>query len=118
MQRSIIVRRHEGRVLLIADGRLVADLPWQAALEVGRSLRAKAREAEATARADAIAEDQALLLRAGVPLALSADPRVMDEAARRAAWSRHLRRAIPGGVPSREAVGGPRVVVHPNHPTR
>lgn len=102
--------RHNGaRVQLIIDGRLVADLSWEQAHELAAGLRTQALRAEEWAKAERIASDQAILLRAGVPLGLTDHPIIQAEAAKRAAWDRDLRRYLPGGVISQEHVGTPSV---------
>ncbi|MCC6649062.1 MAG: hypothetical protein IT374_26275 [Polyangiaceae bacterium] len=103
----------EGPRVHLAIGGMHALMPWEQARAIGRVLIAAAARAEETAKAEAVALDHALLLRAdGIPfvdgagretrlrVGLTADPRILDEAAKEAAHNRELRRALPGGVRS------------------
>ncbi len=109
---KMIIKQYGERVLLIVDGRLVADMPWQAALNVSAALRNKAKLAEEIAQAEKIAQDQAILTRAGFPVGLSNHPKIKDEAAKIAAWDSKLRRYMPGGVKSKEVFGTPTIIQH------
>lgn len=71
-------------VALLVNGKLVAQMPWQVALQVSRALAGVARKAEEHAKAGLIVEDQALLLRSGIPLGLSDNRLILKEAYRRA----------------------------------
>lgn len=105
------IRAEGDRVLLAIDGRGYA-IPWQQAIELGRALIAKAREAEEVASANRIIADQALLTRVGAPFALS-NNRLIRGAARTAAqWDSALRRAIKA-TPRREHVGVPTIHQEP-----
>lgn len=106
---QVTVRREGARVVLVAEGRAVLDLPWQAADRLAAALRAKAREAEEQDRAPQVARDAAILLRAGAPLGLTSDPRIQAEAGRLAAWDSELRRYMPGGIRSTAMPGLPAV---------
>lgn len=97
-------------MLLIVDGRAELEVPWDQAEVLGRALIAKAREAEEIAKADTIAFDHAILLRAGANLGLSNNPKIVEEAGKKAAWDSNLRRYMPGGVRSQENVGVPAVI--------
>jgi hypothetical protein len=87
----------------------VLQLEAQAAVEIAAHLLSAGRRAEEWAHAESIAADSAVLLRAGAPFSLSDDPRIRAEAAKEAAWNTDLRRAMPGGVRSREAFGLPTI---------
>jgi hypothetical protein len=110
---TLTVRQDGTHVLLLKNGMLIARVPWQAAKLVSQALRRKAQAAEETAYALRIAGDQAVLLRAGVPIGLTDHPRIQREAAHQAAWDRTLRRFMPGGVRSQACVGRPTVIAHP-----
>lgn len=102
--------RHEGaRVIVIREGQAVLDLPWGAALEIGKALIAQARKAEEIVEAGHVIADHALLTRLGVPVGLSNNPLIKAEAWKEAQWNTDLRRSIPRGIgiPSGEAVGTP-----------
>lgn len=104
------VGRDGTMVILRIGGRDIV-LPWRAADEIARALTAKAREAEEQEKAPSIARDAAILLRAGVPIGLSNDSKIRDEAGKIAAWDSDLRRYMPGGVKSQEMLGRPAVLV-------
>jgi hypothetical protein len=110
---AVTIRQEGGQVLLIVAGRAVLEIPWRKADAVARAIVAKARAAEEHEKAMGIARDQAILLRAGVPLGLTSNPKIQDEAAKIAAWDRDLRRYMPGGVKSEEQLGTPAIRVHP-----
>lgn len=112
MREAISIRQEGERVLLIKDGRLILDLPWQAALEVARAIHQKAKLAEQLACADKLIIDQAILLRAGAPFGLSSHPLILRESVREALTNRQLRRYLPGGVKSKEIVGQPAIIQH------
>lgn len=68
--------------------------------------------AEEQAKASQIAHDTAILYRSGAPFGLSDHPVIIDEAKKQAAWDTELRRAMPGGIKSAEALGLPTVIKH------
>lgn len=107
---SVSIRQEGDRVLLIQNGRLVLDLPWQAALDVGRGICAKARLSEEHAKADSVITDQAILIRAGFPLGLTRQPHMIREAIKTANNDRKLRRYIPNGIRSQAVVGNPTLI--------
>jgi hypothetical protein len=94
-QVNITVRWERQNVLLIINGQLVLDVQWQQALELGRALIAQARKADTWVNAQQVIDDQALLLRAGVPVTLAGDPVMLKEAGNEAAWNSDLRRYLP-----------------------
>ena len=110
---QINIRQQGTRVLLIKNGVLIADLPWQKALAVAQGLIVQARKAEELAKAERIIQDQALLLRAGAPFGLTTHPAILREAAKEAEHNRVLRRYLPGGIKSQEAVGTPTILQQP-----
>ena len=101
------------RVILVKDGSLVADMPWQAALELANAIYRQAKLAEELANAEEIVMDQAILMRAGAPFGLSGNADIMEEAGKEAAWNSDLRRYMPGGIRSRSVVGTPTIIGHP-----
>lgn len=109
--------RNEGPDVLAqftCDGKsFVLRMEAAVALRVAAAIREKALLADEFAQAERIAADSAILLRAGSNFALSNDPRIIEEAKKRAAWDTDLRRFMPGGVKSEEAFGTPAVVLHP-----
>ena len=112
MKQNLRIRQHYGRVQFVLDGKLVCEMPWQSALETCGALRSAAKTAEEWDKAERVAADQALLIRAGAPIGLTNHPAIRDEAAKVAAWDRDLRRYLPGGVKSQEHVGTPTVTRH------
>lgn len=110
---QITIRREGTHILLLKNGVLFADMPWDKAEQVARAIMSKARSAEEEAKADAIARDHAILLRAGVPLGLTNEPRIRSMARTLAAWSSELRRYMPGGIKSREEFGVPAIIQQP-----
>jgi len=114
--RSVDVRQEGTRVLVLEGGRLVLELPWEAALTLARALQVQGKRAEEEAKALEIVADQAILTRLGAPIGLTSRPDLLREAAREAAWDSRLRRYIPPGrargIGSGEVVGAPRVIRH------
>ena len=96
-------------VLITIDGRAL-EMPWNAALDVGKALVKKARAAEEIAKAEGIIFDQALLIRTGAPLGFSSHPDIQAEAAKEAAHNPQLRKYLPGGVKATEQFGSPTVL--------
>lgn len=114
--KSATVRQEGVRVVVLHGGRAVLDMPWDGALELARAIHSQAKRAEELANADAIATDQAILLRLGVPIGLSDRQDIQQEAQNRAAWDSGLRRYIRGkrargvnGVRSAGVVGTPTI---------
>jgi len=99
--------RQEGRnVLVLQDGKVLFDMPYEAALQLAKALQAKAKCCEQLVRAERVIADQVVLLKAGVPLNLSGPlPKIFTEAAKQLPGA--------GNVPSRMKVGTPGVTQHP-----
>jgi hypothetical protein len=110
---SISVRQEGDRVLLLKNGVLIADLPWQAAIDLSGALRRKGVDAESHAKAERIIGDQALLIRSGAPFGLTSNPAMVREAVKEAQSNRMLRRYLPGGIKSTAIVGQPTIIQHP-----
>lgn len=115
---SAVTIRREGPdvVLLDGNGRLILRLPWEAALRMGQGIMTQARRIQETAdplTRKRVVADQALLNRIGVPIGLINDSRLKDEAMHEAAWNSDLRRYLPGGIRTQEAVGTPTLIQHP-----
>jgi hypothetical protein len=92
---AVTVRQEGTNVVVIREGRAVFDMPWDAALQLARAIFSQAKRAEELASAERIADDQAVLLRLGVPVGLSSRLDIQEEAQKRAAWDSTLRRYIP-----------------------
>jgi len=108
----ITIRREGTRVLLLKNGVLIADMPYDAALQISRAMQVKAKDAEELVKANAIIADSALLLRTGFPIGLSNNPDIIRESIKEAVNNRILRRALPGGVKSQAVVGRPSIIQH------
>lgn len=111
--KDITVRREGARVMLIQDGILLLDLPWDQAKRLARAVKIQAAAAEARAKVKTIIADQAVLIRKGIPLALTPDPEVFKAAGNEAAHDRDLRRYCPGGIPSGVKFGIPTITGTP-----
>lgn len=114
-QRTLQVRQHKvaGRVVLLIDGHYLCDMPWQSVDEYINVLKGAARLAENAEKAEKQVLDQAILLRAGMPVGLSQNKKVFDEAKKEAVHNRELRRSnlsLADELPvRRENFGIPRV---------
>ena len=111
---SITVRQDGERVLLLKNGVLIGDLPYQTALILSDVLRTKGKQAEEVAKAEQVISDSALLIRSGAPFGLSSNKNILSEAIKEAAHNRSLRRFLPGGIKSREVFGRPTITQHPS----
>lgn len=92
---KITVRRDGLRVLILLDGRLLLEMPWQQADVLASALKAQARRAEELAEVDTLIEQQALVIRKGVPFGLTDRPDINAEAKKEAAWGQTPRKYIP-----------------------
>lgn len=108
--RIIEVKVRNERVIVLEDGKVVLNLPWEMALSVGKVLVKRSKIAEERANALQVIKDQALLIRAGAPVGLTSDPEIQKEAVKEATHSRELRRALPGGIKSQSVVGAPTII--------
>lgn len=103
----IRIRQEGPSVHIIVDGKLAIDAPWNAAIDIARELMQRARLAEECAKANDIIFDQAILARTGAAFGLSDNKDIQHEAMKEASHNPILRRHIPGGIQSQEAVGVP-----------
>ena len=87
----------------------MAEVPSEKAREVGRAILQVAGLAAEWANAEEVARDNAILLRAGVPVGITNHQAILEEAKTIAVSDRELRRAMPGGVKSREVFGTPSI---------
>jgi len=113
------IRREGEHVLLqFQDGAksFVVQLEGHVAVELAAQLRQQGLLADEWAQAERVAQDSAILLRAGSNFGLSNDPRILAEARKAAAWDSALRRYMPGGVQSEECFGTP--TIQQTNPTR
>lgn len=77
---SVLPAPDQGKVLLLVDGKLIAELPWQIADKIGELLKAGARLVENAENPEKLIEAQADMVRLGLPVAMSHDPRILKEA--------------------------------------
>lgn len=104
--RSIRVVVDGTKVALIAGGRLVTTMPWEAALQLATALQQVARLAEEQDKALQIASDNAALLNLGLPIGLTDRRDIQQESVR-------LAQSMPGGIKSQSVVGAPALIRHP-----
>jgi hypothetical protein len=113
--RQVNIRQDGDHVLLLEKGIAVLSMPWDVALDLSRAIKAKAKLAEEWAKANEIVMDQAFLMRAGIPIGLSARRDIMKEAVKEASWDTGLRKAIPS-IKSAAKFGKPMIIRH--HPPK
>lgn len=107
--RDCRIRQEGEKVILVVDGKSYLELPWDAALQIGKAMQIQARKAEEIAKAQQIAFDQGVIIRSGFPVGLTNNPAIHKEAAKEAAHNKVLRK-MPGGIKSQSSVGKPRVI--------
>jgi hypothetical protein len=109
--------RREGTYVVMEIGGKIITLSHEQALQLSGVIRHQAKKAGEQARAEAIAMDQAILLRSGFPLGLSSHPLIKKEAVKEACWNsnlrRYIRRSKMGNIKSVEAVGEPSIILGP-----
>ena len=102
MQRSIRFKVEGCSVLMILNGVLVAEFPFDKALEVAEALKVVAKTAEQNNKPvmDRQIQEQAMLMRSGfMPgFSLSGNPVVIENAKTEAQWNRTLRKSMPVGA--------------------
>jgi hypothetical protein len=113
----LALRSSGARVLLLLDARQGFECGPAEALALWEGLGRAARQAEERDAIEQVIYDQALLTRIGAGFGLTNDPALLAAAGNEAAWNRELRRALPGGVRSGEAVGTPTLTRGPG-PTK
>ena len=110
---KVRLRQEYTQVLVIdcTTGKTILDLPYQAAILLGRGLIELGKKAEQAAAADHVVFDQAFALRAALPFGFSTDPKVKDEARKEAGHNRELRKMIPHTPDERRDDVEPPVIV-------
>lgn len=108
--RAVELRQKGRRVALLVGGKCVLDIDWSAAETLAKALYTQAKKGEEFAKADAIINDNAVLLRSGAPLGLSSHPKIKAETIKTALNDPKLRRYMPGGVKSRAILGTPTII--------
>lgn len=109
---QVTVSQDGVEVILVVNGQRVLELPWDAAKMIAKAMRIQALRIEEKVKANQIAYDQGILLRKGIPIGLTSNPEIIQEAGKEAAWNSNLRRYLPGGVKSQEAFGAPVIIKH------
>lgn len=107
---SVTIHRESTRVYLKRGNEVLLDMPWEAALEVGRALIQLGRQAEQVCKIDQVIADQAILMRAGAPIALTGNQAAQQEALKEAMWNPQLRKYMPdrvGNIATAETFGLP-----------
>lgn len=102
-------RREADMVLFLGNGRLLFDVPAEAAHQIWAATTGKAREAEELANAEKVALDAAILHRSGAPFGVAHAPVIRKEAAKLAQHDEKLRRYMKDGIKSAEVVPAPTV---------
>lgn len=83
----------EGVLLEIAGRGIV--IPAEAAVQLAEAMLHTARVILNRADPEGQSFDQGLLIRAGIPLNLTTDPRILEMGKQKALYDRELRRAMP-----------------------
>jgi hypothetical protein len=109
----ITMRTCGPRILVLLDARQGFECGAFEASQIWEQFKRAARRAEERDAVEQVIYDQAILTRMGARFGLTDDAAIQDEAGKEAAWNRELRRALPGGVRSTEAVGTPTIIRDP-----
>lgn len=90
------------------NGVPVTYMPFAKLLEVSSGLKSVALQIRNdTEDPERLIKDQAILMRSGVPIDLTNNKKILEEALKSAQWDSDLRRAIKTSVTSREVFGLP-----------
>jgi len=112
---KVIVRQEGMTIQVLRDGKLILEMPYDAALEVSKAIYTQAKKGEEIAERETIITDQAILTRIGANFGLTSHPHLLKEATKEAAWNSKLRRYIPlgraGGIKSQSIVGAPSLIM-------
>jgi hypothetical protein len=106
------IRIHNPHTLiLIKDGRTIDEMTPEAAIAWAQAVIGQAKKAQEMQEknAEKLAFDGAVLLRAGFPVGLTNNPKILDMTRKEAESNRELRRHMPGGIKSTSQVGAPAV---------
>lgn len=107
---EVKVDEDKGRVIILEEGKVVLNVPWNMALSIGKSMIKQAKIVEEHENANQIIKDQALIQRVGFPVGLTNNPKIQKEAMKEAVNSKKLRKALPGGIKSQSIVGTPTLI--------
>jgi len=109
--RQVDVKMDGLDVVLVEKGSAILRLPWDAAIALGRAIITQGRRIEETVKANKIIQDQAFLIRKGIPIGLSSNPKILDEAVKEAQFNKELRKQIPAAsIESTSIVGRPTII--------
>ena len=87
-------------------------IPWQVAMTLAKAIVTQAGKIEEMANVHRVVNDQAFFLRAGIPIGLSNNPDIRQEAMHEAQYNDRLRKELPGGVKSKTMFGTPKIIKH------
>lgn len=103
-------------ILIFEPSRHLVKWPIAEWTKISEALHAQAVRVEEWEKAEQIARDHAIMLRAGTGLGLTDHPVIQDEAKKLAVDDRDIRRFMPGGVRAREQFGVPKVAIQRSEP--
>lgn len=98
--------------VLICNGQMVTNLPAEMLIQLGKAMQSMGTLIMNDRNLEKQIFDQAILRRAGAPIALNANPIVQKEAAKESQWNSDLRRFQKPGVQpikSKEIFGLPTI---------
>lgn len=114
---AVSVRHEAGFVFLIVNGKKILDCPPEVARQIAAAFAHQAGKAEEFLNPERAIEDQAILIRSGIPIRTATNPGMLREAVKESQHSPRLRRYISGrrarGVPSAEKLGLPKISTEP-----
>lgn len=109
--RSVTLRRDADTIYLIEDGHVVFSANYKAAIEIAKAIIAQAKVIEEENAAMAIARDQAILTKAGVPISLTGNQAILEEAKTLMKYDKQIKEIKPVGGINKGKVGTPTVIV-------
>lgn len=110
MQEQVRVVAAEGKVAVLINGKLSFSAPPEIAKAIAIALNSQAMLIENDQRQLKNGfMDQAILMRQGIPLGLTSNRKMLDEAHKEAQWNSALRKYMPRapGIGSKEVFGTP-----------
>jgi len=109
---EISIRIDSKNIVLIPKGGTAIEMPWDAALILGKAIIHQAHKAEEIAKAEKVIGDGAFLIRSGAPFGISDNPDILKEATKEAQYNDELRKMMPSGVKSTTIFGAPTIIQH------
>jgi hypothetical protein len=115
MKEAIRFIIHNERIVMLINGKISADFPPEVAKSLSIALNQQALIIENEQRQRQNLTDQAILMRAGIPIGLGSNKKMLEEAHNEAQWNRELRRYMKNapGIKSREIFGTPTIETTP-----